>query len=68
MLTIRVKGQNGMHRPITLYRKPLSQDLFGLYESANSTALIGVIDASLLQIEAPDPDGTAPIILRASCP
>ncbi|GAB3050636.1 hypothetical protein [Spirosoma pulveris] len=68
VLTIRVKSLDGMHRLITLYRKPLSQDLLGLYESANSTALIGVIDASLLQIEAPDPDGAAPVILRATRP
>lgn len=68
ILRIRVAGQSVIHRPITLYRKALSQDLFGLYESANSAALIGVIDTSLLQIEAPDPDTAAPIILRATRP
>ncbi|MCX6216341.1 hypothetical protein [Spirosoma sp.] len=66
VLTIRVKGQDMIHRPITLYSKPLSQDLSGLYESADSRALIGVIDSSLLQIEATDPDGVVPIIVRAS--
>ncbi|GAB3047516.1 hypothetical protein [Spirosoma pulveris] len=68
ILRIRVAGQSVVHRPITLYRKALSQDLWGLYESREATALIGVIDTSRLQIEAPDPDAAAPIILRATRP
>ncbi|WP_041618130.1 hypothetical protein [Spirosoma linguale] len=67
-LTIQVKGQPMIDRPITLYRKILSQDLSGLYESADSTTLIGVIDSSLLQIETTDPDDATAIIVRATRP